>query len=45
VPTITATVEVRRPKGRLSLGKLERAIHAAAMAAGRQGPVEALGAW
>jgi len=45
VPTITVTVEVPWPKGRLSLGKLERAIHAAAMAAGRQALVEALGAW
>lgn len=45
MPTITVTVEVPWPKGRPSLGKLEGAIHRAAMSAGRKALVEALGAW
>ena len=43
--TITVTVEVPWPKGKLSLGRLERVIHRGAMAAGRKALVTALGAW
>lgn len=43
--TISLTVEVPWPKGKLTLPKLERAVHRAAMAAGRGALVEALGAW
>lgn len=35
MPTITVTVEIPWLKGRLTLAKLERATHGAAMAAGR----------
>ncbi|HWO71866.1 MAG TPA: UPF0236 family protein [Actinomycetota bacterium] len=43
--TLTVTVEVPWPKGPLTLAKLERAIHRAAMAAGRKALVQALGTW
>jgi len=45
VPTITVTVEVPWPKGKTTLAKLERAVHRAAMAAGRQVLVHSLGKW
>lgn len=45
MPTISLTVEVPWPKGKPSLSKLERAIHRAAMSAGRQTLVQALGIW
>ena len=43
--TIRVTVEVPWPKGKPTLGKLEREIHRTALAAGRKALVEALGAW
>lgn len=45
MPTISLTVEVPWPKGKVTLSKLERAIHRAAMSAGRQALVQALRAW
>lgn len=45
MPHISLTVEVPWPKGKLSLAKLERTVHRAAMAAGRRALVEALAAW
>jgi len=44
VPTITVTVEVPWPK-KLTLGSLERAVHRAAMKAGRKALVQAFGGW
>ena len=44
MPTITVTVEVPWPK-KLTLGALERAVHRAAMQAGRKALVQAFGAW
>ncbi len=44
MPTINVTVEVPWPK-KLTLGRLERAVHRASMAAGRKALVQALGAW
>lgn len=44
MPAITVTVEVPWPK-KLTLGSLERAVHRAAMKAGRQALVQAFGAW
>ncbi len=44
MPTITVTVEVPWPH-KLTLGRLERAVHRAAMVAGRKALVQALGAW
>lgn len=45
MPQISLTVELPWPKGKLTLAKLERAIHRAAMDAGRRALVKALGAW
>ena len=42
VPTISLTVEVPWPKGKLTLSRLERAIHKAAMATGRKAFIQAL---
>lgn len=45
MPTISLTFEVPWPKGKLTLSRLERAIHKAAMAAGRKAFIQALSAW
>lgn len=45
MPSITVTLELPWPKGKPTLAKLERAAHRAAMAAGRQALVRALGSW
>lgn len=45
MPQISLTVEVPWPKGKLTFSKLERAVHRAAMQAGRKVLVQALGAW
>ena len=44
MPSITVTIEVPWPK-KLTLGALERAVHRAAMRAGRKALVQAFGAW
>jgi len=38
VPTLTLTIEVPFPKGKVSFSRLERDVHRAAMAAGLKGP-------
>ncbi len=43
--TITVTVEVPRPKGKLSLAKLERAVHQGGHGRGQEGPGHRPGAW
>ncbi len=45
MPTLTLTVEVPWPKGRVSFSTLERDVHRAALAAGRRLLVQALGSW
>lgn len=45
MPTISLTVEVPWPKDKLTLSRLEREIHKAAMAAGRKALIQALAAW
>lgn len=45
MPQISRTVEVPWPKGKVTFSKLGRAVHRAAMQAGRKALVQALGAW
>lgn len=45
MPTITVTVEVPWPKGRITFAALERDVHRAAMRAGASALVKLLGAW
>jgi hypothetical protein len=42
VPKISLTLEVPWPKAKLTLSRLERAIHKAAMATGRKAFIQAL---